>query len=179
MENMELWDKVSKTDPNHTKKVNQRGGFTAIDAHYQIQNATKAFGPVGIGWGYIVEKMERFDSLIVVHVTMWHGNRDNKFGPILGCAEMFGKRSDSDAPKKATTDAITKGLSHLGFNADVFLGLFDDNKYVAGLKAENSNPAFVVDNIASQWIEAVKKDEKVINQIADPAYKAFIQEQLK
>jgi len=36
--------------------------------------------------------------------------------------------------KKATTDGITKCLSMLGFNADVFLGKFDDNKYVQELK---------------------------------------------
>lgn len=39
--------------------------------------------------------------------------------------------ADHDAPKKALTDAITKGLSYLGFCADVFLGEFDGNKYTA------------------------------------------------
>jgi len=175
MSNMDLWDAVSKTDPTHTKKVNQRGGFTAIDAHYQIQQATNQFGPVGVGWGYIVEKMERFDTLIVVHVTMWHGSRENTFGPILGCAEMFGKRPDADAPKKATTDAITKGLSHLGFNADVFLGLFDDNKYIAKLKAET----VVLTDIDNQWIAAIKADASAIDSIQDPKYKAYIMEQMK
>jgi hypothetical protein len=34
------------------------------------------------------------------------------------------------------TDGLTKALSHLGFSADVFLGRFDDNKYVADLKKE-------------------------------------------
>ena len=34
------------------------------------------------------------------------------------------------------TDAITKALSHLGFNADVFLGKFDDNAYVTAMRAE-------------------------------------------
>ena len=36
IKNTELWDQVCKTDPRHTKKVNQRGGFTAIDAHYHF-----------------------------------------------------------------------------------------------------------------------------------------------
>ena len=44
-------------------------------------------------------------------------------------------RIDDDFAKKVATDALTKGLSKLGFNADVFLGLFDDNKYVNQLKA--------------------------------------------
>ena len=28
------------------------------------------------------------------------------------------------------TDALTKAFSHLGLSADVFLGLFDNNKYI-------------------------------------------------
>ena len=32
------------------------------------------------------------------------------------------------------TDALTKAFSHLGVSADVFLGLFDNNKYVADMK---------------------------------------------
>lgn len=177
MSNLDLWNKVCKTDPNHTKKVNQRGGFTAIDAHYQIQCATKEFGPIGVGWGYIVEKMELHQSLAVVYVTLWHGNRDNTFGPILGCAEMFGKRADSDAPKKATTDGITKGLSQLGFNADVFLGKFDDNKYVAELNAEKAKP--VLNDNAKAWIKAVRADSAAAGQIKDDQYRKFILENLE
>src|SRR5574343_357639 len=145
MDNMHLWTKVSKTDPAHTKKVNQRGGFTAIDAHYQIQEATRAFGPVGIGWGYTVEHSTTQAGAIVLAVAdviMWHGSRDTCFGPIRGMSEILGKNGhiDTDAAKKETTDAITKALSHLGFNADVFLGLFDDNKYVSKLTEEFSKP---------------------------------------
>jgi hypothetical protein len=128
--NMRVWNAVCRTDPKHTKRVNQRGGFTAIDAQYQVMEATRLFGPVGEGWGYSVGEFQIVGPLIVVPVTLWHGKRENSFGPILGCAEIGGQRHDRDAPKKAITDAITKGLSQLGFNADVFLGLFDDNKYV-------------------------------------------------
>ena len=38
-------------------------------------------------------------------------------------------KTNDDAPKMALTDGLTKAISHLGFNADVFLGKFDDNKY--------------------------------------------------
>jgi hypothetical protein len=136
--NTALWDSVSKTDPRHTKKVNQRGGFTAIDAHYQVMNATAAFGPVGIGWGYINGEPIFKDSLVFIPVTLWHGDRSNTFGPIYGGAEVVGNngRTDNDALKKASTDGLTKALSHLGFNADVFLGKFDDNKYVTEVAKE-------------------------------------------
>jgi hypothetical protein len=141
IKNTELWDQVCKTDPRHTKKVNQRGGFTAIDAHYQVQRATEIFGPVGIGWGYINGEPIFKDSLVFIPVTLWHGDRANTFGPIYGGAEVISNngRTDNDALKKASTDGLTKALSHLGFNADVFLGKFDDNKYLADVTREFAN----------------------------------------
>ena len=119
--NMAIWEAVSVTDPSHTKKVNQRGGFTAISAHYQVMRATEQFGPVGIGWGYENGAPIFHETLVIVPVTVWHGDRSNTFGPVYGGAEWrSGNRVDSDAPKKAATDGLTKALSHLGFNADVF-----------------------------------------------------------
>ena len=41
-----------------------------------------------------------------------------------------------DCYKKLATDALTKALSRLGFNSDVFEGKFDDSKYVASMKAK-------------------------------------------
>ncbi len=133
MDNMKLWNAVCETDPDHTKKVNQRGGFTAIDAHYQIQSATEQFGPVGKGWGWDVE-YKFVDKLVVALVTLWWTDKANTYGPVAGCADLTTNRVDTDAPKKAMTDGLTKALSYLGFNADVFLGKFDDNKYVQELK---------------------------------------------
>lgn len=137
MDTMSIWDAVAKTDPAYTKHVGQRGGFTAIAAHYQVMSATKQFGPVGIGWGYANGDPIFHESLVFVPVSVWHGNRENVFGPVYGGAEWkTGSRTDSDAIKKAATDGLTKALSHLGFNADVFLGLFDDSKYVNQLRNE-------------------------------------------
>ena len=139
--NMQLWDEVCETDPNHTKVVDFGRKFTAIDAHYQIRRATEIFGPVGIGWGYNCEY--RFiENFVICELCFWHGS-SRHFGPIAGCASFRRLKDgiltgpfDEDAPKKAMTDALTKALSHLGFNADVFEGLFDDNKYVAQMKAK-------------------------------------------
>ena len=49
--NMKIWDKVCVTDPEITKRVTQRGGFTAIDAQAQLKRATEVFGPYGTDWG--------------------------------------------------------------------------------------------------------------------------------
>ena len=142
-ENMRIWNAVATTNPHHTKKVEIGRKFTSIDAHYQILKATEVFGPVGQGWGYVVHHDTISAGpylLAVADVVIWHGTRDNTFGPIRGMAEIVNAkgRLDDDAPKKATTDALTKALSHLGFSADVFLGLYDDNKYVAKMRQEHA-----------------------------------------
>ena len=51
MKNMEIWEKVCKTDPANTKKVDTRGGFTSVCAQSQVKAATALFGAYGFGWG--------------------------------------------------------------------------------------------------------------------------------
>ena len=64
---------------------------------------------------------------------------------------IVGGRPDDEAFKKATTDGITKSLSYLGFSADIFMGRWDDSKYVEGLRkagqrqARRHRPAPVAD----------------------------------
>jgi hypothetical protein len=135
--NTELWEAVCKTNPEHTKKVNQRGGFTAIDAMYQIQEATKQFGPAGIGWGWDFELIWPPNDSVIAKVTLWHGKKDQTVTQAGQKRLNHGDKPDEDAVKKSVTDGLTKCLSYLGFNADVFLGKFDDNKYVAAMKAEH------------------------------------------
>lgn len=170
MGNMDIWDAVSKTDPNHTKNVRQRGGFTAIDASYQVMNATSTFGPVGVGWGYIAGEPIFTNGTIIVPVTMWHGDRSNTFGPEYGCEKFHGDRIDTDAPKKATTDALTKLLSRLGFNADVFLGKFDDSKYVEARRAE-VNGASQTSGTTFRDLVAASKDADSVNALMSQAEK--------
>ena len=135
-DNMALWDSVSKTNPEHTKRIDQRGGFTAIDAHSQIEAATKVFGPAGEGWGWDVELQYPPNDTILAIVTLWHGKPEHTIKQV-GQKKLNSNRGpDEDAVKKAVTDGITKCLSYLGFNADVFLGRFDDNKYVQQVTAE-------------------------------------------
>ena len=137
--NMDIWNAVQEADPSHTKKVNQRGGFTAIDAMYQLMRATEVFGSIGEGWGYDAAYDTIIGNsmvLVTCEVTIWHsGSRDKKFGPVMGMNAVINQKGhfDDDAPKKAMTDAITKGLSQMGFSADVFMGRYDDNKYLAAL----------------------------------------------
>ena len=143
--NMALWNSVCETDPGNTKFVNQRGGFTAIGAQSQLMKATEVFGAFGTGWGVKQERIERWEDvgLVVYQAKLWYSSTSNIYVTPSGKHEdekyveihssiryENNGRVDDDFFKKVATDALTKGLSKLGFNADVFMGKFDDNKYV-------------------------------------------------
>jgi len=148
--NLTFWDSVATTAVSSTKEVSHgKRKFTAIDAYSQIKTATDKFGMFGTGWGvrrpvfsYIL------DQLIVYKAVLFYVNEDGREGlvPIEASAKLYmGKdfktgepKLDDDCVKKVVTDALTKGLSKLGFNADVFLGKFDDNKYVQELKEKQA-----------------------------------------
>ncbi len=145
--NLELWKSVETTDPEFTKKVNQRGGFTAIAAQSQLMKATEVFGPFGVGWGVSRESIEKWEDvgLAVYQANLWYYYNDkvenlpklHEF-PIHSSIKYHSNgRVDDDFMKKVATDALTKGLSKIGFNADVFMGKFDDNKYVNQLTNMN------------------------------------------
>lgn len=151
VENTKIWESLKTTDPKFTKTVSFGQKFTSINAQWQLQRMTEQFGPVGKGWGYHVEHdIQRITDDITVAVAdvtiWWLGTPEivtqlpaekprHSYGPVRGMAPLLEKnRLDDDAGKKAMTDALTKGLSHLGLSADVFLGQYDDNKYVQSLK---------------------------------------------
>lgn len=141
--NRDLWDSVSKTDAKYTKDFAGKGGFkgTAINATWLARQATKTFGPAGLGWGLRVldEKYVTGSEGCIIHVLrveLWY-----MLGGKRGSIEQYGQTTfvgknksgpftDEEAPKKSMTDAMSKCLSLLGFGADIHLGLYDDNKYV-------------------------------------------------
>ena len=137
--NMKHWDNLSKSDPKYLKQVSFGSrSFTAIDPQYQVRMMTEEFGAVVEGWGWHntteVVHVSNGDSAVLAHVSVWHGTPANTFGPFAGCRKFFDAakgRMAEDAPKMAVTDGLTKALSHLGCNADVFLGEMDGNKYAA------------------------------------------------
>lgn len=161
--NMQIWDKVSTTDTRYTKAAEVGGQkITSLNGTAMIMKATEVFGPVGIGFGWSIIE-ERFDEgsemvsgegdkrLVLgrelnhtIRIRFWF-ELDGKRGEIeqYGCTRYlykskFGTTTDGEAPKKSLTDAIKKALSMLGFSADVFLGLFDDQTYVDQLKEEEA-----------------------------------------
>ncbi len=141
-DNLKLWNSVEKTNPKYTKEVSFGRKFTAIDPYYQIKNATEQFGMYGNSWGlkdinYDFSLMdERGNTVALVSATFHYPDGDF---PLTSSAKtIIGKspKYDEDVFKKLETNLITKALSRLGFNSDIFLGKFEDNQYVHDLQDE-------------------------------------------
>jgi hypothetical protein len=147
MSKTDLWDRLGKTDPRHTKGFSRSGGFkgTAIKPMYSFHRMTEEFGPCGQGWGvnqpsFQVVPGTEGEVLVYCTVSVWHGDRANLVFGVGGDKVVVkyssGLKSDDEAFKKAFTDAITNALKLIGVGADVHMGLFDDSKYVNDLKQE-------------------------------------------
>lgn len=163
MSNLELWDKVSKTDPSATKTSNQGGREqTSINGYWMIKQATEQFGMVGIGWGWEVLE-ERWDNGAMIPIKQDDGITrleqskthtiklklwflsDGKRGEVIQYGHTqaiykskWGVSDDGEAPKKSLMDAIKKALSMLGFCSDIFTGMFEDQEYLAQLQTEQA-----------------------------------------
>ena len=150
MTKMRIWESLCRTNPKFTKTAPSSYGkrITTIDPMYQIQCMTEVFGPVGQGWKYTVEYKhvpnEGYWGLIYAEVCIHyciHGEWF-QYGPVCSVQNLCKKNGtlDDEAPKKAMTDAMTKAFSHLGMSADVFMGKFDNTKYVEQMRQEFSPP---------------------------------------
>jgi hypothetical protein len=160
--NLKLWNEVEKTNPKYTKKAKVGGNnITAISPQFQIMNATEKFGSYGKTWGFknISLDYSITNTPIIKQVQDWNTKKIENIDTVLGLvgfkATFFypdgefeitnsikiftdNKHSkiDDNYAKKLETDALTKALSKLGFNADIFLGKFDDVRYVDEMNKE-------------------------------------------
>ena len=153
-DNLSIWNNLDKP-PKEALKTIKGGrlqGKSDINPQWRLKAMTQQFGPCGIGWGYHIE--ERIETgmssserdgekLHIAKVTLWYIWNDRR-GEVehIGATPFSGKRRsgetflDEDAPKKSVTDALVKALSMIGFAGDIFLGRWDDQKYVASLSGQ-------------------------------------------
>jgi hypothetical protein len=147
MNKTDLWDRLGRTDPAHTKSFTRAGGFkgTAIKPMASYRRMTEEYGPCGVGWGMSAPVFDTVpgpegEVLVFCIVSVWHGDRDNIVFGVGGdkviVKQTSGLRSDDEAFKKAFTDAVTNALKLIGVGADVHMGLFDDSKYVNEVRRE-------------------------------------------
>ena len=164
-DNLELWKKVEKTNPDYTKKAKVGGNnITSISPQYQIMMVTEQFGVYGKAWGFkdiefdyslvdkkffkdktegsypnvkIVGKEEVNMGMVVFKAVFFFP--DGEF-PVVNSISLFTNNAmsklDDQFAKKVETDTLTKAISKLGFNADIFLGKFDDVRYLEEVKKE-------------------------------------------
>lgn len=175
---MKIWAQVEETPISHTRQVKLGREFTAIDAQYCIMRMTELFGPVGEGWGYITETTIH-TNFVSCNVSVWHGDISKAFGPYTSIVKLHHKNGsvDTDAAKKGITDALTKCLSHLGIGADIFLGKYEDNKYVAELRAKQAEEAKALGSKFSPHPDLTPEQEAEMAAM-DAAHRSTIDEDL-
>lgn len=187
-DNLKLWKEVEKTNPAYTKNANVGGNkITSISPQYQIMNVTEKFGSYGKTWGFkdieldyslvnvpfkrektegvypnkkVVGLEDAFMGLVVFKAIFFYP--DGQF-PIINSISLFTNNEmtkiDDNFAKKVETDALTKAISKLGFNADIFMGKFDDVRYVEEMKKEfNANKEIPV-----IWLPDTKLKEALLD----------------
>ena len=140
--NLELWNKVEKTNPKYTKKAKVGGmPITSIAPQYQILQVTEQFGIYGETWGFknieLSYNLVPTFNMVVFKGTFFFPNGEFE---IINSCKLYMDRNltmiDDNFAKKIETDALTKAISKLGFNADIFMGKFDDVRYVDEMNEE-------------------------------------------
>lgn len=170
MDNMKIWNQVKKTDPEFTKKVSQRGGYTAVSPQYQLEKATEVFGPYGKGFGFQscdmdYSQLEALGLVIVNAVFFYMDSGERCTFPVNNAWPVKqGSRVDPDFAKKAETNTMSKALSKLGFSADVFMGQFDDVEYVNMVASEKAIEK-AEDKIAEEEKQAAEYREQCAKEI--------------
>lgn len=170
-DNLKLWNAVEKTNPKYTKKANVKGNnITSIAPQYQIKNVTEQFGIYGQSWGF---KSLEFDytltdslGLVILHAVFFFPNGEF---PIKNAQSLFMDNAktkvDDNFAKKLETDTLTKAISKLGFNADIFLGSFDDVKYLADVTKEFAEKPKDIENISDEkFLELIKQPKETIEK---------------
>ena len=182
--NLELWNKVEKTNPAYTKKANVKGNrITSISPQYQIKAVTEQFGTYGSTWGFkniqLGYELLCYD-LITFKATFFYPNGEFE---IINSIQVFMNKDktmiDDNFAKKIETDALTKAISKLGFNADVFMGKFDDVRYVQELEKEfKEKHKATPENIEAVKTAMDKEDNKKAVLVRASNYYALTQEQI-
>lgn len=201
--NLELWSKVEKTDPKHTKLAGYgTRKFTSINAQYQLRQATEQWGSYGDTWGIKDIKYQFLSDLphnqvmALAYVVFYYPGGEFPISSTIMVVSYSVKNSsnrvDDEWAKKVETDVTTKALSKLGFSADVFLGRYDDNRYVNSLKEEfaSKEPAklkefnkkaydYALEAIASGEVDRITSLREYLPMCEDGELKAEINKMLQ
>jgi hypothetical protein len=149
--NLQLWLQGCKTNPEWVKKIKDGRRLSSVDAQLTRLKATAMFGPYGAKWGVRKKKFDLQDLgpvdigggrsvpalLLMLTAEFYYPS------PIDGTEISFETEGSiwvfqvergvykpvTDLMKRVSTAVVSKSLSFIGVNSDVFEGRFDDQEY--------------------------------------------------
>ncbi|MBD5559953.1 MAG: hypothetical protein HDQ87_06295 [Clostridia bacterium] len=152
--NRRVYDAVQKVPDEAIKKIDggRLRGMSGINGMWRIKKLTELFGPCGIGWIYQITGEERLqvhdEMLLLLTIELKYRLPDGGWSePItgIGSAKLVAKDRnglmlDTDAHKKALTDAISVVCKSLGVGASVYFENDPENKYSAPQGSQQGRP---------------------------------------
>lgn len=134
----DFYKSVAKTNPKFVKNQSVGGRkITTIDPQSQTETATEKWGLYGKKWGVkdisFATRMYGTTELMTLTGTFWFPEGEFPYSVSDKSFYISAKGKDIidvDIEKKLLTSFKSKCLSLIGFNSDIFLGLFDDANYV-------------------------------------------------
>lgn len=158
MDNMELFRQFEKT-ADEAKKPIEAGrlkGFTDINPMWRFKRLTEVFGPVGIGWKYVITDkqiipgadgvMSAFVDILLFykHDGEWSEGIPGTGGSSFVAKEKSGLYTSDECFKMALSDAIGTACKALGMSADIYFSK-DRSKYTAAQDAPEAKMETVED----------------------------------
>lgn len=132
--NLTLWEKVQNTPKELIETIESNDGkkLNTVASINRIKKATEIFGVYGKNWGLKnIKHSEQkiFNNLIlgIVDAVFFYTHNETKIEfeitnsiPIVSISDDKKMKVNYTYRKAIETDTITKALSRLGFNADIY-----------------------------------------------------------
>lgn len=165
MDNMELFRQFEKTAAEAQKPIEagRLKGFTDINPMWRFKRLTEVFGPVGIGWKFVITDKQIIpgaDGVVSAFVDIllyykhngeWSEGIPGTGGSAFVAKETKGLYTSDECFKMALSDAVGTACKALGMSADIYFSK-DRSKYttvqdVPEVKMETFDDAvgFVID----------------------------------
>lgn len=142
-DHMKIWDSVKQPPASALKEIKggRLSGMTDIKPQWRYQSMTEQFGPCGIGWKFIIDRLwteQGSEDQIVAFAnvnlyvktgSLWSEAIPGNGGSMLVAKESKGPHTSDEAYKMAITDALSTAMKLLGVAADVYMGNWDGSKF--------------------------------------------------
>jgi len=160
--NLALWDQLKSFEVKHTSVIERAGksNLTGINQYQPFLKLTEAFGPIGQGWGYVIneqssrkgcELSQGFNDdtlnheILTIEIMFWYKTSDGVRADFdcFGECSLLGISDDKmtttrNAYRNALFGAIKNASSMLGCNADIYLSEIKKPEFQALSSAENA-----------------------------------------